>query len=135
MTPFAADAVEAIQHFAVNDDPAAYAGAEDGAEHHRGALCRTVARFGERKAVRVVREADFAPEFRLKIVLQAPTVERRVVRVHHAAAPRGDRSGHADTDRATSAAFLFGLRDERREFIERDVVARARRGRTAAHEF
>ena len=84
--PFARERVVALEHLARDDDAAARAGAEDGAEHDRRVLPRAVDRFGQREAVRVVGETHLVSELLFEIVLQAPAIERRVVCVEHAAA-------------------------------------------------
>ena len=134
MAPFAGDAVVAVQHRAVHHDAAAHAGAEDRAEHHRGARGGAVDRLRKRKAVGVVREAHFAVEAAFEVVLEAPAVEGRVVGVDHAAAARMNRARHADAHPAAPAGFFLGVEDHAGEFLQRDVVPGARGGRALPHD-
>src|ERR1043165_2835587 len=83
--PFAGDALVAGQHAAVHHDAAAYAGAQDGAEHDARAAPRAVDRLRQREAAPVVGEAPLAPEPPLEVGLERPVVERRVVGIGHPA--------------------------------------------------
>ena len=115
------------QQLAIDHDAAARAGAEDRAEHDPSALARAVDGLGECKAVGVVGEANLPFQFFFQIVLQAPPIERRVVRVEHAAASRRDRAGHADAEAAVNADRFLCLGDEVGEDLQRVVIAAVRR--------
>src|SRR6185295_9042948 len=56
--PLAANRIAAFEHAAIDDDPAADAGAEDDAEYDTGAASRAVGRLRQREAIRIVRECD-----------------------------------------------------------------------------
>lgn len=70
MAPFAGNAIGSVQHLAINDDTAAYAGTENNAEDTVFASRRTVAGFGQRKAVGVVGQPHFALEQCLQVAFQ-----------------------------------------------------------------
>src|SRR4051812_31913509 len=60
--PLAADRVATVQDVLLHHYPSADAGAKDHPEHDRSARACTVDSLGEREAIRVVLDADLAPE-------------------------------------------------------------------------
>jgi hypothetical protein len=118
----------------VDDHAATHPGAEDHAKGDRRCTPGAVQRFGEREAVRVVGEADFAAERALEVALQRTPVEARGIRVAHAPGCRRKRPRRADADAAALADFDFGFTNETGEQRDRAVVIARGCGFAAAEE-
>ena len=70
MTPFPADAVRAVQHFAVHHHAAAHTRAGDHPEHGAGTRRGAVAGFRQRKAIGVIGQPDFPSQRPFQVTAQ-----------------------------------------------------------------
>src|SRR5688572_15351432 len=130
MPPLAADGVCAANDLSVDHDAAAHTGAEDHAEHHRGALPRTIDRLREREAIRVVFQPDRSAQCFLEILSERLADQPGRVRVLDQAGRARLRAGNADTDGALPD-FLHQRFDPR----DSPRVIAARRGNPPAENF
>ncbi len=134
MAPFAGDQLPAADDRALDDDAAADAGAQGGAEDHARVLSRAVDRLREGEAPRIVRETDFPFKNLLQVGLERVPVVGRVVGVRDDAGVRGDEPGHADADPAGLAGLGLGAADRIGEHLERGRIGAARRGNAMAEK-
>jgi len=134
VAPFAGDEIGAGPRPAVEGDPRAAAGAEDGREDDAPARAGAIDGLGQGEAVGVVLAADFATERATEIAIQRLAVERDGVGVLDEAVPGRNRAGNADAHGAALAQGGFRLVHQSGEGRHDGVVARGRRVRPLAIE-
>ena len=117
-----------------HDDTSADAGAENDAEHDLCARPRAVGRFGQRKTVGVVGDADLAAEQRFQVGLDRLRVEAHRVGAAQQSGRARDRARRADADSAGFAKLGLRVAHERRDRVENAVVVRSRRDAAAAQQ-
>ena len=128
MAPLAGDGVDALDELAVDDDAAADAGAEDGAEHHRRALAGAVDGFRERETVGVVGDAHRATEGGGQVAAQVAAVQPGGVALGDPPRRAVDRTGDADPHPIDAPAGLrFELVEQPADRAQPALVVKARR--------
>src|SRR5688572_12252939 len=129
MSPLAGNRVRPADDLSVDHDPTADPGAENHPEYHRRSLRRSIDRFGQGEAIRVVLQPDRPAERRFEVLRQRLADEPGGVGVLDQ--PGGARLGSwdADTDAALPDLAHQGLHSRNR----RPVVA-ARRGDALAKD-
>ena len=89
----------------------ARARADDDAEDHGRAGARAVAGFGQRKTIRVVREAHLPPHGLFEILLEGMADQPHGVGVLHQPGRRRDSARHPDPHGAVRTGIPFKCRD------------------------
>lgn len=112
MPPLAGNAVAAAHDLAVDDDPAAHAGAEDDAENVVGAGSGAVDRFGKSETVGIVGQPDFTLEHGLQVAAQGLADQAGGIGVLDQAAMLRFGTRNADPDAAALPELLLARFDQ-----------------------
>ena len=138
VAPFSGDAVGAVEHLPVHDDPGADTRAENHAEDDVRARACAVGSFRQCKAVGIVGEPDGSLQPRREIVDDRFAVEAYGIRAPKESGGARARSGRADTDerRARSEVELaLGAVDQRSDGLDDRRIVLMRRRHATPEQF
>ena len=124
MAPFAAGAIRTIQNPPARDNARTNPGADDHRENRSVASTRAIGGFAHRQAIRVIADADCAPQAGFQILLQGAAIQRLGIGIADQARNRAQAARNADADAALPAKPRFGIAHQPRDGRQNTLIIR-----------
>jgi hypothetical protein len=120
---------------AIQSDSPAAPGPQDDRENHVLAGTRSVGRFRNGQAVRVIRATNFPSKRTVKVLVKRPSVQPCGVRVFYQAGVCGDGSGNSHAHRCISPEFSLDSFYTAGNGAHRTFIVKARSGNPVTMPF
>lgn len=100
-----------MEDLPVECKPATASGAKDHREHHALPGARSIRRFGNRQAIRVVRAAHFPVERRTEITIEGSSIDPSRICIFYSVGNLRNRPGNTDANRPAASERYFDFLD------------------------